>query len=80
MDYNKALKKFKNIKFDIILLDPPYNDFLINDVLNKIYEYDLLNNDGIIVCEYESENLHSNYFEVIKSKKYGSKYITIYKK
>ena len=43
------------------------------------YYYNLLNNGGIIVCEYETENINTNYFELIKDKKYGSKYIKIYK-
>lgn len=80
IDYKKALEKFKNenLKFDIIFLDPPYNDNLINDCLKKIKEYDLLKNGGIIVCEYEKENLIDIY-PIYKEKKYGSKYIKIYK-
>ena len=80
-DYNNALEILKksNIKFDIIFLDPPYKLNLINDCLDKIYNYNLLNDDGIIVCEYETENINTNYFELIKDKKYGSKYIKIYK-
>ena len=80
IDYKNALEKFKkeNIKFDIIFLDPPYNDNLINDCLNKIKEYDLLNENGIIVCEYEKEKLIDIY-PIYKEKKYGSKYIKIYK-
>ena len=78
-NYNDALRMFKNIKFDIIFLDPPYKFNLINDCLNKIYEYNLLNTSGIIVCEYETEDISTNYYELIKEKKYGDKYIRIYK-
>lgn len=80
-DYKSALENFKNnnIKFDLIFLDPPYKMNLINNCLNTIYEYNLLNKDGIIVCEYEDENIESNVFELIKYKKYGSKNIKIYK-
>ena len=79
-DYEKALKYFKenNIKFDIIFLDPPYKDGLINPSITKILEYDLLNSNGIIVCEYEVEEISCE-LELIKEKKYGSKYIKIYK-
>lgn len=81
-DYNDALKLFKddNKKFDLILLDPPYNLNLINDCLNKIYEYNLLNDSGIIVCEYENERVDTNKYELLKTKKYSTKYVTIYKK
>lgn len=81
-DYDKALLNFKNnsIKFDLILLDPPYKMNLINNCLDKIYDYDLLNIDGIIVCEYETEDINTNKFELLKEKKYGTKYIRIYKR
>lgn len=79
-DYKSALENFKNnnIKFDLIFLDPPYKMNLINDSLNKIYEYKLLNKDGIIVCEYENEIVKNDNFKALKQKKYGSKNIIIY--
>lgn len=81
-DYKDALNTFKNNnkKFDIILLDPPYSLNLINDCLEKIYEYDLLNDNGIIVCEYETEKVDSDKFELLKEKKYSSKYVKVYRK
>ena len=80
-DYIEALNYFKNnnIKFDIIFLDPPYKLNLINKSIELIEKYDLLNNNGIIVCEYESEIFESNY-NIIKEKKYGDKFIKIYKR
>ncbi|MBQ8975464.1 MAG: 16S rRNA (guanine(966)-N(2))-methyltransferase RsmD [Oscillospiraceae bacterium] len=38
-------------RFDIILLDPPYDTDLIDRALEKIIEFDILENDGIILCE-----------------------------
>lgn len=80
-DYNKALEDLskENKKFDIIFLDPPYKLNLINNCLNIIKKLDLLNNEGIIICEYESEQINFNDYELIKEKKYGSKNIKIYK-
>ena len=79
-DYNNALEILKNsnIKFDIIFLDPPYKLNLINNCLNKILEYNLLNENGIIVCEYEDEVIENNILKLIKDKKYGSKKIKIF--
>lgn len=77
-DYQSFLKN-TNIKFDIIFLDPPYDLFLINSAIKLIEENDLLNNNGLIICEYTKENIKSGY-EVFKEKKYGDKYIKIYKK
>ncbi len=65
--------------FDIIILDPPYKDNLINNAIKKIDEKNLLNKGGIIICEYETEEFTSNY-EILKEKSYGSKNIRIYKK
>lgn len=78
-DYKDALKYFKdnNIKFDLILLDPPYKDNLLNNAIKLIEEYDLLN--GLLVCEVEDYKIDTNY-ELIKDKKYGSKEVKIYKK
>lgn len=78
LDYNEALEKLKNKKFDIIFLDPPYKDNLLNNSLKKIEENNLLNENGIVVCEYEIDEIHTN-LNLIKEKKYGKKYIKIYK-
>lgn len=79
-NYKQALKEFKNnnIKFDIIILDPPYKLNLINDIIQYISENDLLNKNGIIMCEYEDEILKDNLFTLFKHKKYGSKNVSIY--
>ena len=74
-DCFEALNDF-DIKFDVILLDPPYHDNLMDKVLDKIKEYDLLNENGIIVCETE-EDIKTNY-KMIKEKKYGNKYVQIF--
>lgn len=76
-DYKDALKYFKdnNIKFDLILLDPPYKDNLLNNAIKLIEDYDLLN--GILVCEVEDYDIKTNY-KLIKNKKYGSKEIFVY--
>ena len=81
-DYNDALLYFKNndIKFNIIFLDPPYNLDCLDEIINKIKEYNLLLNDGIIVCEYEFDNFKEyGGLEIEKEKKYGYKNIRIYR-
>ena len=47
----KALIK-REVAFDLILLDPPYKKQKLVDILTTITEHDLLNADGIIVCEH----------------------------
>ena len=75
--YENALAKLKDKKFDIIFLDPPYKNNLITNCINIILENNMLNKDGIIVCEYEKENIICD-LKIIKEKKYGSKNIKIY--
>lgn len=81
-DYEEALKYFKNnnIKFDIIFLDPPYQLYLINNCLDKINKYDLLNPNGIVVCECETENVSNSDFKILKERTYGNKKVIIMKR
>ena len=79
-DYKQALKELENKKFDIIFLDPPYKLNLINDILNYIYEKNLLNDGGIVVCEYETEKVLNENLKLIKNKKYGTKKVDFYEK
>ena len=79
-DYKQALESIKE-KLNIIFLDPPYKDLILNDVIKRIIELDLLYDNGIIVCEVSNNYLSSfDGFEIIKSRKYGDKEIVIYKK
>jgi len=77
-DYKKYLKTVKD-KYDIIFLDPPYQKKLLNKSLKYIEEYDLLNNQGIVICEYENEQPITN-LKLIQTKNYGSKNIKIFEK
>lgn len=81
-DYMNALTTFKkdNIKFDIIFIDPPYKMHIINDILKIIINNQLLNKDGVVVCEVDNEYLENiDGLILIKSKKYGSTFVDIYK-
>ena len=77
-DYVEALKTF-DIKFDIIFLDPPYHLNMMNNAIDLIIKNNLLNDGGIIVCEYEEGTVNCD-LKVLKEKKYGSKNVTIFKK
>lgn len=82
MDYLKALEKLYPKKFDIIFLDPPYKTDYIVKALDKISSLNMLNPLGIVVLESDSlEKLNYNsYYEEVKTKRYGDKYIRIVKK
>ena len=82
-DYMNALNYFKknNIKFDIIFLDPPYKDDYIDNSIKYLLDNNMINKNGIIVCEFEN-NIKLNYeeLEIKKEKKFGYKKIVIFKK
>ena len=76
-EYNKFLNE-TNEQFDIIFLDPPYKMNLINPSIDIIIKRNLLKENGLIICEYETEQIKCD-LKLIKEKKYGSKKINIYK-
>lgn len=74
--------KNKDLKFDIIILDPPYNTNYIEKSIEKIEQSDILKIAGIIVCENDSLDriIYPDSYEVLKEKKYGDKWVVILKK
>ena len=77
-DYKKLLKETDE-KFDIIFLDPPYRKGLMGKALRVIEERDLLNEGGLVVCEYEYDDFETN-LDLFKEKSYGFKKIKIFKR
>ena len=82
MDYKKAIEFLSKESFDIIFLDPPYKTNYIEESIKLITEFNILSNDGIIVCESDSIDkiVYNDEYKCIKDKKYGDKYIVILKK
>ena len=82
MDYKKAIEFLKDEKFDVIFLDPPYKTNYIEESIKLISKYNILSDNGIIVCESDSLDkiIYSDEYKSIKDKKYGDKYIVILKK
>ncbi len=67
-------------RFDIIFMDPPYNKGFIEPALKSVVENGILSEDGIIVLESDDTDFRGavNGLEIIKQKRYGRTYITIY--
>ena len=73
-DYKAYLKSAHQSgkSFDIIFLDPPYALSFMDEVLNLIHEYGLLNKNGLIVCEFESgTDIDTKNYKLLKDKRYG---------
>lgn len=66
--------------FDLILLDPPYHQGLIPQVLKKIESLQLLSEDGIICAESAAAENISDYgkLHLDESRKYGSTMIHLF--
>ena len=82
-DFKDALNSFKdkNIKFDLIFLDPPYKFNYIDNIVEFVLNNELINDNGLIICEYENEiNKEYEKLSIFKEKKYGSKKVVIFKK
>ena len=76
-DYKKFLKE-TDLKFDIIFLDPPYSSNMLGKAIKIIEERELLNCGGVVVCE--SEGVCACSYDLIKERRYGSKYVRIFRR
>lgn len=83
MDYIKCLNYLKdnNIKLDLVFLDPPYKMNVYNEIMKYLSINNLLNKNALIICELANNTLDEKLdnLKLIKSKKYGEKYVLIYK-
>ena len=81
-DYMQYLNSCRQ-KFDLIFMDPPYGETLLENALQKISEIDILTEGGIIICErlITKEDLGSfNGLKFDKDYKYGKTCLSVYRK
>ena len=67
-----GLKLVKS-NYDIIFLDPPYKDKNISELIDKIFEINLLSKSGIIIT-HRNKNVKDKYsknFRILEEKTYG---------
>ena len=66
---------FGNIKkkFEVIFLDPPYKEKKLKSILDSIIEFNILNDDGIIIIHRhkKEEDEFPEKFTIIEEKTYG---------
>lgn len=70
-------------KFDIIFVDPPYLNHMVDKAVKLIAEFDLLNADGVIVTKYDREEpiyRPEEKYELIDERKYGNTIIAFYQR
>ncbi len=77
----KAIVK-RDIKFDVIFLDPPYKQQKLTELIEEISKHQLLTNDGVIIAEHDSEVLLEKSignFELVRHEEYGIIGVSIYR-
>jgi 16S rRNA G966 N2-methylase RsmD len=78
-DARRAIDKIRTEKFDVIFLDPPYNMGLVEPIIEKLANYNILGKHGIIVVEHhrkEEFKVPENLL-LFKIKDYNDTMITI---
>ena len=77
-DFKLFLKETKD-KYDLIFVDPPYKTNYIIDAVTLIEKYDLLKDNGLVILESDSKDklIYSDYYSVLKERKFGDKFILI---
>ncbi|MBI5327903.1 MAG: 16S rRNA (guanine(966)-N(2))-methyltransferase RsmD [Deltaproteobacteria bacterium] len=83
-DVQSALKLLskKGEKFDLIIIDPPYNSSLTGAALNHIDDNRFLNTDGIIVAESSKRIIWDGGLkdiELFDRRKYGDTVVSFYR-
>lgn len=81
MDVTNYLKRCRN-RFDVIFIDPPYRENLLETTVKQLSEIDILSEGGIIVCERPSDmTLNAAYGAFTKTKdyRYGKTGVTVYR-
>ncbi len=75
----------KEIKFDFIFFDPPFNKGYMGHIFKTLIKSNVLKCEGLLIIESsvsESkgiENLISDSFKIINTKKYGNVFLTFLK-
>jgi 16S rRNA (guanine966-N2)-methyltransferase len=73
----------KNTKFDLIFMDPPYHQGLLDHMLNQDFLYDIMHENTIIIAEHHfSENIGFNpsRLDIYRQKKYSKTIISFINK
>jgi len=73
--------KKKGWKFDVVFLDPPYDEGLTDDTLRLIAGSDILKVDGVVVAEHQYKETLSNRYRKLQlsdRRKYGKTEVSFF--
>ena len=80
VDDISALKRFHELKqsFDLVFLDPPYKEGKYQEIIDMLFQLNLLNEAAIIVVEADHPfKVEESRFNKIKDYKYGDIFVSI---
>lgn len=72
----------KGRKYDIVLLDPPYNKNFIQEALKILSKNDIISENGILIAEHHVKDMlpeHEGRLEQVDRRKYGETVLTIFR-
>ncbi len=68
-----------NRKFDLIFADPPYEKIKPSEVIETVLQYDLLENNGLLIIEHKAGQAEkSDLMEMLKKRKFGQTEVSFY--
>ncbi|MET3698107.1 16S rRNA (guanine(966)-N(2))-methyltransferase RsmD [Bacillus oleivorans] len=83
-DAKRALKACakRELKFDLIMLDPPYKLKNHMELVEQIEKLGLLKESGQILCEHDAKDVltETAHFSIMKREEYGMIGVTIFQK
>lgn len=79
LDYRVFLKRNNDLRFDLVILDPPYRYEINKDIIEYMAKMNMLNEEALIVSEQDYPNKEIEGF-VMKEYRYGEKHVALYKK
>jgi 16S rRNA (guanine966-N2)-methyltransferase len=80
-DYIIACRNFRKNgrKFDLIFADPPYEKYDPEDLIEAALQYDLLENNGLLIIEHKAgQSEKSDRMEMLKKRKFGQTEVSFY--
>ena len=84
LDAFAAIKQFakKKKRFDILFIDPPYSRELAKKALKTICAYDIVQPNSLVIFQHVKREVlpeKQERFSMIKKRKYGASFLTIYR-
>lgn len=82
MNYKKALEKLHqdNVVFDLVLLDPPYQKNMVDDVFEYMTSHDMLQDQCLLLVEEQKDVVFNSYesLHCIKKQSHGITTLSIF--